>query len=245
MKLIIHGGMHKTGTSSLQYSLSKNQYSADVKFDHVYGPRLLRHDLLVYFLILDPTEYNQYYITSNPEFIIGNESINDFINETKDQFFQNFKKKQKYLILSGEAFRHMQSCHIERFIKLITPYVDSYEFVFYVRNPYNYAKSMINQFMSIGNINDIENKNYSPRYHLLDNFKNYNRILVKYENCTSVIDDFANRYNLNLADIFLNTSDNFLNNEVNIEIDIDDLKWAREFYSYEECPDLFDWKEIS
>lgn len=239
MKLVIHGGMHKTGSSSLQFSLSKCNFFADIEYDHTYGSKLLRHDLLVYFLILDPTEYNQYYITSNPEFIIGNKSIIDFVEKTKNQFFKNLKKNQQYLILSGESFRLMQPCHIERFIKLITPYVDGYEFVFYVRSPYNYAKSMINQFMSIGNIEDIENKNYSPRYHLLDNFKNYNRILVKYENCTSVIDDFANRYNLNLVDIFLNTSNNFLNNEYNIEINTVDLEWAREFYSYEECPDLF------
>lgn len=127
MKLILHIGTHKTGTTSIQFTCAKNRgrlskngfyWARDIQ-----GERVNQHSQLAI----------------------------DF-KKGKDDYIQNWfkhhikmanKNKAHTFVLSGESFCHLPPEKVQAF-KQFLPF-DDIKILLYVRNIYDYTKSALNQ----------------------------------------------------------------------------------------------------
>lgn len=231
-RLIIHGGMHKTGTSALQKALLGSPCAAKI-YDQ--DSLLARHDLSVFYAILEADEHLTYTLTKQPEKVMSLLDPVSLVSNSKQQVIRELTKQQDLLFMTGEAFLNLRPNHISRLLNFVHTYVNDVEFVFYVRTPYQYACSMYAQLVSSGMPVDLFS--VTPKYHRLDNFPDAH--LIKYENVDSTVRDFSNRYGIELTDTIENTRQ-YAETEIAKQlVTNDDLDWAKTFWSQDECPEIF------
>jgi len=142
--LILHIGMHKTGSSSLQNFLHKNRdYFLD-RHNIDYCEAYPNHEKLAavfannyrYFSRIGAFEaahikrWKDYYLE------IFKTSLNNF---SADQF-----------ILSGEGFSYSDTSAVQDLYTFVKPYFDDFKIVFYAREPISFSQSCAQQFIKSG-----------------------------------------------------------------------------------------------
>ena len=166
-KCILHIGMHKTGSSSLQTYLYNNVQKlpndiiyADFKTPNHSGP-------LLYALLDNPTHDNE--LLDNSGSI---EKINENIEYYKKLLFSNLEKKYTTIIFSAESLVKLSEKELFNFKQTLLKYVDKIDVISYVREPISFMSSAFQQIVKTHEIS-IESEKYFPRYKdKLEKFEN-------------------------------------------------------------------------
>lgn len=155
MKIIIHAGFHKTGSTSFQRNLASNQ------------KRRKLPENIMYFM---PTENNKQY-TNSSIFLkkaFANQSsraserqkIDNFSLDTfKAQFGNYVNKNPEYIIISGESISTLKSESLNRLKNTLESFSSNVTLIGLVRPPYSALNSQIQQRIKEGiyvNLNNLE-----------------------------------------------------------------------------------------
>ena len=142
--LIVHIGMHKTGSSSLQNFLHKNRdYFLD-RHNIDYCEAYPNHGKLAALFANNYRHFSR----------IG--AFDDaHIGRWKDYYLKTFKTSlDKFgadkFILSGEGFSYSGISDVQDFYKFVEPYFDAFKVVFYARDPISFSQSCAQQFIKSG-----------------------------------------------------------------------------------------------
>jgi len=149
MKAIIHAGMSKTGTSSIQQSFAR------LNHPDVFYPEGGNHSSLTALLFMkDPTKYAGFRARG-----LTFEELMKLREERKRLLLKNIRRRRrkgaKSLVLSSEQISSFTRGRMIRLRKFIQRRFDEYEVIAYVRPPMGYMTSVFQQRLK-GNLTDIE-----------------------------------------------------------------------------------------
>lgn len=141
-EIIIHIGMHKTGSTSIQETLAKNSCGNDYTYLNLGA---INHNHRIYSLFSDnPTTY---YLNKGKT----KSEIEDFNNQTKDLFYECVKDlRTPKAIISGEDLINLNEkelSEMDRFLKVFFKKVVVFA---YVREPTSYMNSLLQQVIKSG-----------------------------------------------------------------------------------------------
>ena len=207
-KIILHIGMHKTGTSSIQHAL-QGMEDENFKYADFHHPN---HSGPFYTAFSDePAKYHSHRNLGR--------TLKE-VNEIKNKHLNNIENnivncKSKTLIFSGEDLSGLSYSGVERVHDFFGKYCDNFEIVAYVRDPVSFSLSAFQQVVKGG----LKNYKYvDPKYRF--RFEKYIEIFgrdnIKFrlfdrENFPnkSVVSDFFNLVGLDFSkkkDVYINES---------------------------------------
>ncbi len=152
-EIIVHVGMHKTGTTSIQKTL--NQYLNDPNF--------------IYVKLNNPNHSKEIFTLFEKKYHPGMKSIsgknlNKENKNTKRKLIESFQKHTaKKYIISGEAIRGMSPPALIRFKYFLEQYFYKITIVAYIRPPKAYMESASQQVIKNG-IKDLDIDKLYPQY---------------------------------------------------------------------------------
>lgn len=196
---IVHIGMPKTGSTSLQKALFSRIQDARVAYANLPD---FNHSVAIYGMFTEnPMNYHMF---SKYNFSI--QKIIDFNDENKKLLIDGFLNHEEQVeIISGEDIYHMALNEIERFKSFLETYFKRIMIVAYVRPPKSMTESAFQQLVKY---NDLGSLNINAIYHPYKNFERFDRIfgeenvkLWKYEPKTlvnqDIYSDFCEKIGLN------------------------------------------------
>lgn len=199
---ILHIGMHKTGTSSIQQTLSKQQPCSDFEFINFGSGG--NSSSFFYTLFSENAELHH---------------INKRDGLTRDQIFDinknNSEKlksvlentRSRLIIISGEGVSLLEENEIYKLKEFLDQYCKSIRVIGYVRSPISYVQSSFQQNIKNGFV-DIEINRMAPgyrrRFEKFDNvFGKQNVFLFKYDISTlwnnDVVLDFCQHFDIEIS----------------------------------------------
>lgn len=177
-EIIIHIGMHKTGTTSIQRTLNKNLNNSSFAYIKLQNPN---HSKEIFTLFEEKNHPSRDSI-HNTEI-----EKNNALTEKKliDNFNQNIDKK---IIISGESIRGISQSGLINFKIFLEKYFKKITIVAYIRSPKGYMESALQQIIKNGtssfNLNtDLERiyPNYRKFNHFFKVFGRKNVKLWKFD----------------------------------------------------------------
>ena len=137
-EIIIHIGMHKTGSSSIQETLHMNMRN-NPSFAYV-NLGSVNHSKLQFMFTEKGKNYKSLL-------------IDNFISSNSDN-----------MIISGEGLVKLSQNELKKLKKFLSNYFDKIKIVCYIRPPASYMSSAFQQRLKGGGINSFEISNTYPRY---------------------------------------------------------------------------------
>ena len=136
-ELIIHIGMHKTGTTSIQQSLHKHLNDTNYHYIKLNTPNHSRQ----IFTLFEEKRHPSILHIPNDEF----KALN---RETEAQLIHNFTEfRNKKMIISGESIRLLSLAGTKRMRTFMKRYVEKISIVAYIRPPKAYMESAFQQIV--------------------------------------------------------------------------------------------------
>ncbi len=134
-KCIIHIGMHKTGSTSIQASLNEFQD------DNFYYARIAdspNHSVAIYSLFAaDPSAHQMHRRRG-----LGSQQLNHYIDRAREGLHKSIAELgQRTLLLSGEVISALDVDALLRFKSFLVPHFDEISVVGYVRPPGSHLSS--------------------------------------------------------------------------------------------------------
>ena len=209
-EIIIHIGMHKTGTTSIQETLDENLNDPEFSYVHLSAPNHSKEIFTLFQEINHPLEKNT-----------GSEKIKKRNLLTKENLINNFTRtRNKKLIISGESIRDMSKKSLIRFREFLREYFHQITIVAYIRAPKGYMESAFQQRIKDGkNSFDLERVYpYYKRFKLFDEvFGRENVKFWKFDTKTfpdgNVVLDFCRRLGITEQPKILITNNESLSKE--------------------------------
>ena len=174
MKAIIHAGMSKTGTSSIQRSFSQLNHP-----DICYPGGGPHTSLTALLFMADPTRYPGFRAQG-----LDAAQLQELKVERKKQLLKNIRKSKKRgaktFILSSEHISSFAKVRMLKLKKFIERRFDEYEVIAYVRPPMGYMTSVFQQRLK-GNLTDIELvwPKYRRRLEVMDEVFGRDKVTLK------------------------------------------------------------------
>lgn len=146
-EIILHVGLHKTGTSSIQHTLYKNRkflIKQGFLYPSCWGAN---HSIPVYSIFCDnPVKYPMN---------IKDGLSHDEIKEKNNMYLDEFKKEVikstcKKIIISGEDISMLTIDNLNKLRLFLLPITENIKVILYVRHPVNWAVSAIQQKLKGG-----------------------------------------------------------------------------------------------
>ena len=142
--LILHIGMHKTGTSSLQNFLHSNRVYFLENHNIEYCADSINHSKLAAFFTNNFRHYARRGCHDE-----------EHVRRWKEYYLTTFKKTLNNIngdtvIISGEGFSHSTTSAVRSFYEFVEPYFDTFKIILYAREPISFAKSCAQQFIKNG-----------------------------------------------------------------------------------------------
>lgn len=200
-RCILHIGMPKTGTSSIQESFSNyfNKENID-KTDTLYVPfKNSNHGAAICTLFGGKKHLERFYISKGRD--------NNYIEKVKKEEMEKLEfaisSKASTIIISGEAILTLEKEHLINLKNFLNKYCNI-EVVAYIRPIYSYISSAFQQNIKHHNFKEFNIKNsypkYKKRFEKFDNIFGENLYLWKFEAkklySNDVVIDFSNRLSL-------------------------------------------------
>lgn len=189
-ELLLHVGMHKTGSTSIQKTL--NGFSLNgIKYANLGE---FNHSIPMY-TAFSEDPYN-YHVHLNQGRTSGE------IDRLRDEVLDSLRVQiaaddYRRLIISGEDISLFSKEAVERFVDFVTPYVDSVTVIAYVREPIGFSSSLFQQNVGGGSRGySIPTPDYRMRFEkFLDAFGREKVIFRNFAKGAllnrSVVQDFA------------------------------------------------------
>ena len=171
MKLYLHIGIEKTGTSSIQSFMDKNRKKLLNNYGLLYPKTGLwfdksHHELA--FSVINQDRYDSAGIDMDTMF-------NNLMIEA------NNSKECKSVLISSEIFRSIHKREeFDIFIKKIKSLFDEIEIILFLRDQSYWILSMYNQYVKDPNIKYYHG--FNSFYNMFENDLNYLNIIMKWEN---------------------------------------------------------------
>ena len=212
MKIIIHAGFHKTGSTSFQRNLASNQ------------KRRKLPENIMYFM---PTENNRQYINSSLflKKAFANQSsraserqkIDNFsVDKFKSQFENYVNKNPKCIIISGESISTLNEQSLNNLKKTLESFSSNVVLIGLIRPPYSSLNSNIQQRIKQGIYINLTRLEEMP---MVKNSKYLDKIITLQE----VFGSCAKLYPFTEAVKYQDGLTNYLLNKMEIECKIKDI----------------------
>lgn len=157
-KVIIHIGMHKTGTTSIQESLKYGLKNDDYYFLDLGHSN---HSIPIYSLFCD--DPINYYIHKFKNLTI--KQIESYNNANKDLLMKELKNnKTKNIIISGEDINKLSIEGLRKLKSFINNSYEDIHIIGYVREVSSYMQSMFQQKVKGGGLKDFDIEGTYPYY---------------------------------------------------------------------------------
>lgn len=200
-KCILHIGMHKTGSSSIQASL--NISNSEANFEYMDLGQ--NHSFPIFSMFCDNPQSYLYHKTRN--------------NKPGDVYQYNYEMHERFLkcvlyskhdifVISGEDISVLSTEAVQRLNQYLNMYFEEVQVVAYVRSFYSYISSAFQQVVKGGDANfSLDNR--VPKYKLrfekfFHIFGRDNVTLIPFEVSSlyksDVVRDFCNRFGLSIAE---------------------------------------------
>ena len=213
-ELILHIGMHKTGTTSIQSSLSQ--------FDNgsVRAARLgdVNHSVPM-FTFFSEDRYDYHVHRSHGR---GRTDIDAIVEDARDCLIKELSLGRDRLIISGEDIALIDSVGVDTMATFLEQHVDNIRVLAYVRDPIGFASSALQQRIRGGQRRpEIPATDYRKRFEkFVDRFGQDAVEFVGFSksalNGTSVVQDFCNRVGIDHS--------SFKENRTNISSTLDCIR---------------------
>lgn len=185
MKIILHIGIPKTGTSSLQKYLSKNKEFL-LSQGFIYEPEVLSGGI----------NYNRFMVN----FVEDSDSaMKRLLNRL--HFYEKHKKYKYYIISSEECGIRFKQSHIEKFYNYLKKY--DIEIVMYIRRQDDLIESLYGEFLKCGEVINMQkfielyNYDYKEMVTQWQRDERYNIHVIRYD-AKKTIKNFCDIYNINV-----------------------------------------------
>ena len=144
MKLILHIGMHKTGSSSIQQTL----YSYENAVEFEYLPLGTINHSGPIFMAFSPDRYSYHTVLKRG---LSRTEVDELSRQYREKLERGLKESSvNKVILSGEDVSTMSREALDRMFSCILPLVDDVEVVAYVRSPKEFMESAFQQRVKDG-----------------------------------------------------------------------------------------------
>ena len=174
MKAIIHAGMSKTGTSSIQQTFAR------LNHPDIFYPEGGNHSSLTALLFMkDPMKFAGFRSRG-----LTSKELMELREERKRYLLKNIRKRRRkhatHFVLSSEHISSLAQGKMVKLRKFIERRFDEYEVVVYVRPPMGYMTSAFQQRLK-GNLTDIELvwPKYRRRLEVMDKVFGQERVTFK------------------------------------------------------------------
>lgn len=195
---ILHIGMPKTGSSSLQDSL----YSVDANDEFEY-PRFDKYSNHGPFIFSIFSENTLFYSHISEQKTTG--EIDGIRQSGIDRFTKTLlETKSKKIILSSEDFIYLSENALLKLKKSLLEYVSNIQVLAYIRSPISFTQSAFQQNVKMGYLSiDLANTRYKEWFKKFDDiFGSDNVSFIKYDRETllngDVIKDFCFRMDISI-----------------------------------------------
>ena len=144
---VLHIGMHKTGTSSIQRMISENFDELRDRFGIASYRRHLNHSALAPAFVDDLSQ-----VRSNlaPGLEKPEDVHRQAVSAVEDLGESLARDRPPSLVLSGEGFSKLPETAVPRLKRFLEPHFDRVHVAIYVREPFSYANSAAAQRIKVG-----------------------------------------------------------------------------------------------
>lgn len=200
-KCIIHIGMPKTGTTTLQEVLFRSIDNTNIRYANLGSSN---HGGPIYTLFAQkPENHNLHKLNKHTQ-----KEIDDYNFKNRLMLEEGFLDRTSDIeIISGEDIYHMNEDELQRMKKYLSGFFKSIQIVGYVRSPGAYMNSSFQQLVKFHQLSSFKIANIYPFYRQklekFDNvFVNENVLLCEYNTHVlkngDIVEDFAEKFNLDL-----------------------------------------------
>ena len=167
---IVHIGMPKTGSTSLQNALFSG--IQDKRFKYANSAEV-NHSVSIFSLFTDNAEQYYYHVNNNYKI----DEINAFNAINRERLISGFNdNNSKVEIISGEDIFHLPEYGILRLRDFLKTYFKEIIIVGYVRPPKSFMESAFQQLVKYHNVADFC---FDIIYHPYKNFEKFDRVFGK------------------------------------------------------------------
>lgn len=142
--LILHVGMHKTGTSSIQQTLAKfyGQPTKEIVYFNFDG--IINHSCIVYPIFLEnPYSYRDYELMN-----LSSMERHSSIQYLQKTFFTTIKNQRRPIsIISGEDISFLSEKELKNLKNFLQKFFHEIKVVAYVREPYSFLSSCFQEIV--------------------------------------------------------------------------------------------------
>src|SRR5688500_10321695 len=145
--IYLHIGVHKTGTTSIQQTM-KRQREMLLEHDINYLGMRENHGAVILSLLSDAPERYRRNVDKRrdtPEKAAAHNERNE--QELLELLSANRSSK---LLISGEGLSMLPPASVAKLKEILDPYADAYRIIVYVRDPYEFTSSSVQQHFKAG-----------------------------------------------------------------------------------------------
>jgi hypothetical protein len=170
---IVHVGMPKTGSTSLQNALFSGIRDPRVKYANISDVPEQNHSGIVYSLFSENPENHHYNICYGR----NKDQINEFNARNKASLIEGFCDGSSSIeIISGEDIYHLTEIGVTNLYDFLKPYFHRIIIAGYVRSPKSFLESAFQQLVKH---HHFANFDFSSIYHPYRNFYRFDRVFGK------------------------------------------------------------------
>jgi len=195
---IVHIGMHKTGSSSIQYNLSRRQYKNFSYFN--LGTE--NHSIPIFSLFSKkPENYHIHWRAGRTK-----EDVKKYNQKVEKLFLKHLidNEEHEVFVISGEDISMLPIESVHRFKDFLSCYFKNIKIIAYVRSPGSFMSSNFQEHIKAGfsNFNvDIHYPNYRSRFEKFDEIFGKENVQLIHFDLKKIINndvtcDFLNRLGL-------------------------------------------------
>ncbi len=142
---IVHIGMHKTGSSSIQNYLFKNLNDSSFHYSNL---GVANHSGVIYSMFADNPENYHSHIAKN----LSKSDVENYNNKNKKMLIDGFDTLDKTMteIISGEDIGYFNVNEFIRFKHFLDEYFHSIQIIAYIRPPISYIQSAFQELVKHG-----------------------------------------------------------------------------------------------
>jgi len=168
---IVHIGMHKTGSSSIQHNLNKKQ---NKNFSY-FNLEAENHSIPIYSLFSEVPE--NYHIHKRRG--LTKSQVNNYNVKVDKMFRRHLLNNNQYdtFVISGEDIASLPKKSLENFKNYLLNFFETIKIVAYVRSPMSYINSHVQQVIKGGSVEFSNINRISPRYK--DRFEKFDLLFGK------------------------------------------------------------------
>lgn len=214
MKCVLHIGLHKTGSSSIQDSMCGYEddlnFYANLSEKGTLGYR--NHSIPLVGLFKE--DYKNYKTFVDHQISSSEiKKLRAYWHENFNLAFKKSQKEKKSIFLSGEEISNLKTDEIQNMIDSISIYKKDIKIIGYIREPVSYARSSFQQRLKSGTskLPEVFDQRIAQKCNKYINILGKENVIIKEFNRNKlfnndIIDDFAHTFSLknNTNRIFTN-----------------------------------------